>query len=159
MINCTFENGNQNSLRHAVVNVIVLRGNEILLEKRTKGLLEAGKWGLPGGFMERDETAKETAAREVLEETGWKIDNIELFQIIDNPDRPAEDRQNVCFLFTANAVSQDGQTDWESDEQRWFDLDALPEKDQLAFDFARAIDLFKAHRQNPKQLPILGYIN
>ena len=33
----------------------------------------AGKWGLPGGFLEWKERTEECCARETLEETGLKV--------------------------------------------------------------------------------------
>ena len=71
MINCEFENGNKASLRHVVVDNLVLKDGKILLVKRTGKLLEGGKWGLAGGYVDRDETVKEAAKREILEETGY----------------------------------------------------------------------------------------
>jgi len=59
MINCTFENGNKASLRHVVVHAIVEMDGKLLLIKRSNELLEGGKWSLPSGFLDRDETAQE----------------------------------------------------------------------------------------------------
>jgi len=70
MITCTFENGNRASLRHVVVDNLVLQGDRILLVKRAVQLIEGGKWGLVGGFVDRDETIRQAAAREIMEETG-----------------------------------------------------------------------------------------
>lgn len=56
MITCTFEDGGRGKLRHAVVNAIILKENKILLVKRSPKITEGGKWGLVGGFMDRDET-------------------------------------------------------------------------------------------------------
>ena len=67
-------------------------------------ILESGKWGLIGGFLERDETLKQGLKREVLEESGWEINNLELLRINDNPKRPAEDRQNIDIIFIAKTV-------------------------------------------------------
>jgi ADP-ribose pyrophosphatase YjhB (NUDIX family) len=56
MINCQFEDGCPVKLRHACVDVIVLRDNKILLLKRAAkypGMPEVGKWGLVGGYMDR----------------------------------------------------------------------------------------------------------
>ena len=51
--------------------LICMRENELLLVKRAyspgKGL-----WGLPGGFIEMNETPDDAAQRELLEETGLK---------------------------------------------------------------------------------------
>ena len=33
-------------------------------------------WGLPGGFIEKNETPKKAALREVREETGFKLKNV-----------------------------------------------------------------------------------
>ena len=37
-------------------------------------------WGLPGGFIEKKESPKQTAIRELKEETNIKIENIKLFK-------------------------------------------------------------------------------
>src|SRR5436305_1720375 len=90
MIKCTFEDGNEASLRHITVDVIVVKDGRILLTKRNAKLLEGGKWGLTGGFMDRNETLKQAGEREVMEESGWKIRNLTLLTLRDNPDRPKE---------------------------------------------------------------------
>ncbi len=141
MITCKFEDGNKASLRHVVVDVLVLKDNQILLVKRTGKLLEGGKWALPGGFVDRDETTKEAARREVMEEAGYKVKDIKRLVIRDNPDRPKEDRQNISFVFTAKALEKTGEADWEVDDQKWFDLDNLPPKEKIAFDHHENIKL------------------
>ena len=68
------------------------------LVKRIKPF-QKGKWGLVGGFIDRNETIKQAAAREVFEETGWRIENLKLLRLKDWPDRLHEDRQNIsCSL-------------------------------------------------------------
>jgi 8-oxo-dGTP diphosphatase len=95
MINCSFENGNRASLRHVVVDNLVLQDDRILLVKRAPQLIEGGKWGLVGGFVDRDETIKQAAAREIMEETGYEVTDITLFRIVDTPNRPGEDRHRL----------------------------------------------------------------
>jgi ADP-ribose pyrophosphatase YjhB (NUDIX family) len=148
MINCEFENGNKDSLRHVVVDCLVLKGEEILLVKRAAGLLEGGKWALPGGFVDRDETIEQAAAREIMEETGYKVENISLLRIIDNPARHNEDRQNVSFVYSCAAREKTGMADSESDQQKWFPLAALPPENEIAFDHMDFIKLYKEYIKN-----------
>lgn len=155
MIKCTFENGTEASLRHAVVDTLVLKDGKILLVKRTNKLLEGGKWGLVGGYVERDETLAEAVAREVKEETGYLVRNITLLTIRDNPDRPKEDRQNISFVFFCEATQKVGEADWEVDDQQWFGFDGLPAQDQLAFDHYDSIALYLRYREERLALPIL----
>lgn len=143
MITCTFENGNDASLRHVVTSVILLRDGQILLERRAKQLLEAGKWGLPGGFMDRDETLIQAAERETLEETGWTMKDIRLFRVVDTPNSRGEDRQNVKFVYVATADIQMRAADAESDEIRWFPLNKLPPDEEMAFDHAELIAQYR----------------
>jgi 8-oxo-dGTP diphosphatase len=155
MINCTFEDGGPASLRHAVVDGIVIRDGQILMVKRTGKLLEGGKWGLVGGFAERDETMAQAIAREIYEESGWTINNLNLLTIVDRPDRPAEDRQNISFVYICDAVEQTGEPDWESDEAKWFPIDALPPSDSIAFDHESHINVYKRFLVEKSALPIV----
>lgn len=133
MIICIFENNNKASLRHVTLNAIVIKDNQVLLGKRGtlngKPILESGKWGLLGGFFERDENLVQAVKREVMEESGWKIKDLQLLRINDNPQRPKEDRQNVDIIFFAKAIQQVKTFDEEIKELKWFDLDKLPPKD------------------------------
>lgn len=56
------------------INVLVIRGNKILLGKRKNKVGDGdGTWGLPGGYFEHNENMQQAAARELLEETGWFV--------------------------------------------------------------------------------------
>lgn len=143
MITCAFENDGKAFLRHVVMDVLIIDGNKILLVKRTGKLLESGKWALPGGFLDRDETTKQGAAREVKEETGYEIEIVKLLRVIDRPDRPNEDRQNVSFVYIAKPIKIDGVADNESSEMKWFDLDKLPSVEEIAFDHLENIKIYR----------------
>ena len=157
MISCTFENGNQAALRHLVADILILKGNKVLLVKRTAKLQEGGKWGLPGGFLERDETLYEGIQREALEETGWELKDIILFRINDSPNRPHEGhRQNVDCIFVSTARKKVGEADWESDEQKWFPLTDLPPDNQIAFDHADSLHMYKSYLDKHFELPVIG---
>lgn len=162
MITCFFENNNKakKGLRHITVNAIVMNGNKVLLGKRGtvggKAMLESGKWGLVGGFFDRDENLIQAVKREVLEESGCEIDEVTLFRINDNPNRPKEDRQNVDIIFIAKLVKQIPKKDEEVNHLEWFSLDILPPADEMAFDHGDDIDLYLKHCKNPRTLPLLG---
>ncbi len=147
MINCTFENGNKASLRHVIVDALVLKGNQILMVKRVGKLLEGGKWAIVGGFVDRDETCQQAVVREIREETGYEVSDVKLLKINDNPDRPHEDRQNVAFVYVCKAGDKEGEGDWESDEVKWFDLDKLPPKEEVAFDHFEDIEFYLKHKK------------
>jgi len=160
MITCTFENDNKTSLRHVTVNAIVVKDNQILLGKRGtlngKPILESGKWGLLGGFFGRDENLEQAVKREVMEESGWEIDNLQLLRINDNPNRPKEDRQNVDIIFFAKAVKQVKTSDEEVKELKWFDKDKLPPKELIAFDHGEGIDLYLKYLKQKIKIPVVG---
>ena len=64
--------------------VIIENDNgEILLQKRR----DNGRWGILGGSMELGEKFKEAARREVYEEAGIEVDELELFGIYSGEDR------------------------------------------------------------------------
>lgn len=143
MLTCVFEDGGKTSLRHVVVDTLVIKDNKILLVKRALHLSNGGKFGLIGGYVDRDETIREAVHREVLEETGYKVEIVRLLRIKDNPNRPREDRQNIAFSYIAHALEKVGEADDESTEVTWFDLDKLPGENEFAFDHYEDIVLYK----------------
>jgi 8-oxo-dGTP diphosphatase len=155
MISCIFENGNQASLRHVVVHALVELDGQILLVKRAGPILEAGKWGLPAGFLDRDETVEHAVTRELFEETGWEGEVISFFRLTSKPDRTGEDRQNVALEFIVKPLAKTGQPDWESSAIRWFPFDKLPRPEMLAFDHGESIKLFRKYLDKAFPLPVV----
>ncbi|HSX40592.1 MAG TPA: NUDIX hydrolase [Candidatus Saccharimonadales bacterium] len=155
MISCIFEDGGKGSLRHVSVNGIVLNEKgELLLNKRAPHITNGNKFGLIGGFLDRDETTKECVIRELKEEAGIEGEVQTLFQIKDNPDRPQEDRQNVEFVYIVKAKSDDVKGSSEG-EVFWFSLDKLPDQKEFAFDHFETIQKFKEYKKSSFSLPII----
>ncbi|MEK7605321.1 MAG: NUDIX hydrolase [Patescibacteria group bacterium] len=157
MISCTFENGNKAFLRHVVVDTLVLKDDKILLVKRAERLLEGGKWALVGGYVDQGETLPQAVQREVFEETGYRIHTIQMLAVNADPHRPNEDRQNISFIFVAEAGEKEGESDDEVSEQKWYGFDDLPPEATIAFDHYQAIELYLEYKKNPQPLPIIVY--
>jgi 8-oxo-dGTP diphosphatase len=51
----------------------ILDNDRVLLQKKNPGLFGAGKWNVPGGKLQPNETAEQCAVREAHEETGLAI--------------------------------------------------------------------------------------
>jgi mutator protein MutT len=140
MIKCTFEDGVSAILRHVVVDAIAINSkNQILLVKRAEHVFRGGKWGLPGGYLDRDERIKDAVVREVKEETNLKAKIIKLFKVVDNPNRREEERQNVCFVYIVSATGKPKPQESEVSQVKWFDLDKLPPEEDFAFDHLEII--------------------
>lgn len=154
MINCTFENGGKGSLRHVVVDMLVIKNNQILLVKRAPQLTGGNKYALIGGFMEQGETSRQAAIREIMEESGYKAKIISLFRIVDSPNRRGEDRQNVSLVFLVEPLEKVGTPDKEVKDLKWFDLDKLPSQEEFAFDHLDNIKLYLQHLKTSFPLPI-----
>jgi ADP-ribose pyrophosphatase YjhB (NUDIX family) len=155
MITCTFEKGYVHHLRHAVVHALVVKDNMVLLGKRAADIPEGGKWNIPGGFMERDETAMQATLRELKEETGWEGKIISLFHINTRPDRVHEDRQNVILEFLVEPLRQTTHPDWETPEIAWVPVDQLRPWEEYAFDHGQSLKLLTKYLKQPFPLPIL----
>lgn len=157
MIVCSFEDHGRASLRHVTVTGIVLnQKRQIILVKRAKHLINPGKYALPGGFLDRDETTTKCILRETLEETGYTARIVSLFRINDNPNRPKEDRQNVDFVYILDSLDKKQKEDTESTDVSWFDLNAIPDEENMAFDHRETIVLYQKYLKSPFSLPYIG---
>jgi ADP-ribose pyrophosphatase YjhB (NUDIX family) len=60
---------------------IVARDGQVLLVRRTM-TPGKGRWTVPGGFVEFDEDPREAVVREVLEETGYRVQVARLLDVV-----------------------------------------------------------------------------
>jgi ADP-ribose pyrophosphatase YjhB (NUDIX family) len=160
MITCHLENGDEVGLRHVVVAAIIVRQGKVLLEKRGtfngKPMLESGKWALVGGFFDRDETLIDAVSRESIEEVGVELKNHILFAIVDNPYRLRDgQRQNVSVVYVCEAGKSTPVESEEVAETKWFDLDNLPSKEEMAFDFHQILQLYRKYLKEKFPLPVV----
>lgn len=105
-----------------------------------------GQWAFPGGFMDMDETTEQCAIRELEEETGLIVFELQQIGAYSKVDRDPRGRTiTVAYLALVDApVEVKGQDD--AAKAQWFPLSALPE---LAFDHADIMqDAFKIYKSN-----------
>ena len=157
MLTCTFEDQKTAHLRHVTVDALIEHDGQILLVKRSPDyFIEGGKFALPGGYLERDESAREAVVREVQEETGFTSQVRSLFRVIDRPRIKGDDRQNVGFFFHLRVFDQTTQPDYEIKSLHWFPLADLPPDNQFAFDHLDTIKLFLKYLGKAFPLPIMN---
>ena len=109
-----------------VVGTIPIWENKVLLCKRN---IEPrwGKWTLPAGFMELNETVAEGAARETVEESGAEFELEGLFSLV-NVARVGQ----VHMFYRARLLSDRFNPGFETIEARLFTEDEIP-WDEIAF--------------------------
>jgi len=154
MITCFFDHKAKANLRHITASSIAFKNGKILLVKRQPKARQGGKWCLPGGFLQLDETTKECALREFTEETGYSGKVPSLFLINDNPHRKNEIWQIVDFVYLIKPGRKVQEPDGEQTEVKWFWLNKLPAEKDFAFDHFDVIQLFKKHLIKSFKLPI-----
>ena len=76
--------------------VIVEAGRVLLVKRRYEPL--AGRWSIPGGTLELGETLETGVAREMLEETGLKIEVGPVIEVFDRIIFDADKRVRYHFV-------------------------------------------------------------
>jgi 8-oxo-dGTP diphosphatase len=106
-------------------------------------LIQRGKdpfkemWALPGGFVDMDEDLDDAISREVMEETGLKLNNFNQLSAFGKPNRDPRHRTITIAFYTylENMLPVKGMDD--AINAQWFLIDKLP---LLAFDHQEVID-------------------
>lgn len=113
-----------------VVSAVIERDGKVLLARRAQGL-HTGRWDLPGGFVELDETAEEAVLREVLEEVGCRIGLRGILGAFSETAGGYGPSLNIHFR--AIPLSEPHPTA-EASEVGWFGRDELPPAEDFAFE-------------------------
>lgn len=105
------------------VGALILNGNEEIF------LMQSPKWDnrwlVPGGKIEKGDTMKETVRKEVKEETGLEVEEIEFMEAKDggNPEDFNRDTHFIFLNFMCRATNPEDVEldDREAVEYRWID--------------------------------------
>ena len=123
------------NLRPTAVDVVVIEKGAVLLIKRGKEPFK-GKWCLPGGFVEENESVEQAAEREVKEETGIDVNLVGVLGVYSDPNRDERHTVSIAFLaFPKGRVKLKKQPN-EVKEIKWFDISDLP---PLGFDHCKIV--------------------
>ena len=125
----------------------IFEGDRLLLVQEKSD----GKWTVPGGWADVNETPSQGIKREVLEESGYLVEDVELVAVIDRsahaytPHYP----HHVYKLFFYGQTVGKGelQQNHETTDAKFFELSDLPELSEarvLRQDIER---LFEYHRE------------
>jgi 8-oxo-dGTP diphosphatase len=107
--------------------VLVIENGRVLLEKR-KGSHGTGTWSAPGGHLEYGESIENCAEREVLEETGLRIRELQHGPFTNTVFEAEQKHYATVFVL---AKRESGEVETKEPEKceggKWFDWSNLPE--------------------------------
>ncbi|GHH99463.1 NUDIX hydrolase [Neobacillus kokaensis] len=121
--------GNEKVIMVVSGAIVFDQENRVLMQRRS----DNGQWGFPGGFMELGESVQDTARREVYEETGLRLGELELLGIYSGPqyDKTFSNGDQVALLlisfickeYTGELI----ECNEESMHNKFFSLEELPD--------------------------------
>ena len=113
----------------------------VLLIQRKKDPF-AGSWALPGGFVEENERLADAARRELVEETGVTVADLEQLYTAGDPGRdPRGWTVSVAYLAQVDPDAVKPVAADDASAVGWFALEELP---PLAFDHAMLLTRVRA---------------
>ena len=84
-----------------------------------------GRWALPAGYIEADESVEEAAVRECREETGLEVELLELFGVYSFPEGPVQ--SGIIIFFRARPVGGTLRAGDDAQKVGIFPPDEIPE--------------------------------
>ena len=96
-------------------------------------------WALPGGFVDKGEDLISAVKRELMEETGCGMEDIQCLGFADDPNRDPREH-NISVLFTGLRVGSPKAAD-DAEQAVVFDVNKLPIN--IVFDHEGIIEAWK----------------
>ncbi|MBB2925051.1 NUDIX domain-containing protein [Cellulomonas cellasea] len=109
---------------HAAGTVVHDPGRGVLLLWRHRFITDTWGWEVPAGRLEGDETAAEAAARETLEETGWRPGPLRPL-VEYHPTNGSSDQTFHVFLADGATYVGEPADAFESERIAWVPLDEV----------------------------------
>jgi 8-oxo-dGTP diphosphatase len=129
--------------RPVTADAVVIRDGRVLLIRR-KHDPDAGRYALPGGFVDQQERPEECAVRELREECGIAGAVEGLVGVYAAPNRDPQ-RHSITFVYRVRPFDgAEPQAGDDADGVVWAPLDDLP---PLAFDHAAILADVRADRE------------
>ena len=125
-----------------VVGGIIKKDNKVLLVQEAKSICY-GKWNLPAGTLQLNESLIEGATREIKEETGC---DVEITGVLNIGHRFEKEQLLVSVIFSTNLLNEN--IEFNSNEildVKWIDIDKIMNKMD---DSIRDINLLKQPLNN-----------
>ena len=116
------------------VGVVTIKDGKILLVKRAFAP-GAGKWSIPGGLVEVGEKLSDAGVRETEEETGFRVQILELinaFDMIDLDDDGNARYHYVLVDFLARPTGGEEKLSEEVTDLKWVPYESAKEMDLTA---------------------------
>lgn len=114
----------------AAVSALVEWEGKILLVKRGR-MPARGRWSLPGGAVRWGETLREAVVREVLEETGIKIDVGDVLDVVEVIHREGGEPiyHYVVVCYSGKYLSGEPRPGTDAEDARWVPLSDIMKYD------------------------------
>ncbi|WP_181785845.1 NUDIX domain-containing protein [Streptomyces phytophilus] len=111
-------------LRDLAVTAVVGEHQDVLMLWRHRLITDTWAWELPMGLIEEGETPQEAAAREAMEETGWRPGPMRPLIYAEPANGITDSRHHV---FRADSATYEGEPSEknEADRVEWIPLDQI----------------------------------
>lgn len=123
----------------------VFRDESILLVRERSD----GKWSLPGGWVDINDSPSEAIVREIHEESGFRARAVKLAALFDRQRHPHPPSMYHIYklLFLCELTGGDAQISNETDAVEFFPLSSLPELSTGRITRSQIERMFEHHRQ------------
>jgi len=127
------------------------KGEFLLLRRSENSHTNPGKWDLPGGKVNPDETLKEAVVREVEEETGISIYPGEIAGEV-NFELP--EKRVIAIVFNGGYIVTEVKLSYEHIEYAWTSLESILGMETLPAYFRDFFKRFALENKKPYEPPV-----